>query len=118
MTDRLTARSPRNGQAYLVKVKSHEQAIDGAYNTLVCVKESFEKLTEYEETLLSPVDIVLLKSENARLEAQLEKVLRAFDVTTSDYPCPSTVDLPEECIVPVGLCSDCWRKALSRFAVE
>lgn len=54
--DRLTARSPNNNMAYLVGVKSNEQDLEGSYNTLVCIRDAFEKLAQYEETGLSPED--------------------------------------------------------------
>lgn len=48
--ERLTARSPQNGLAYLVKVKSDEQEVDSAYpNTLRCILEAFNRLAEYED---------------------------------------------------------------------
>jgi hypothetical protein len=47
--ERLTARSPKNGMAYLVKVKNHEQDLEGAFNTLKCVTEAFERLAKYED---------------------------------------------------------------------
>ena len=61
MSERLTARSPKNGMAYLVNVRENEQAVDGSYNTLMCIRESWEKLAKYEETGLSPDDIEKLK---------------------------------------------------------
>lgn len=48
--ERLTARSAKNGLAYLVKVKSDEQEIDSKYpNTLRCILEAFNRLAELEE---------------------------------------------------------------------
>jgi hypothetical protein len=68
--DRLTARSPKNNLAYLVKVKSNEQAVDGSYNTLMCIRESFEYLAAYEDTGLTPEQVVAQKAENTRLRAE------------------------------------------------
>jgi hypothetical protein len=49
--NRLTARSPKNGMAYLVNVKKNEQDPEGPYNTLLCVRDAFEKLAVYEDTV-------------------------------------------------------------------
>lgn len=57
MSERLTARSPKNNMAYLVNVKDNEQVLEGSYNTLLCVRDAFEKLATYEETGLSPIAI-------------------------------------------------------------
>lgn len=54
--DRLTGRSP-HGQAYLVNVKEHEQAVDGPYNTLKCIMECLNRLAEYEDTGYTPEQI-------------------------------------------------------------
>ncbi len=48
--ERLTARSPKNGMTYLVKIKPEEQAADGTYDTLMCIREAFDRLAEYEES--------------------------------------------------------------------
>lgn len=60
MLERLTARSPKNDMAYLVNVKSNEQALEGSYNTLLCVRDAFEALALYEETGLSPNEVTEL----------------------------------------------------------
>ena len=53
-----------------------------------------------------------LKSENARLKLQLEKVLEAFDVD-ADVPCPSNVGLNDSLECGIGTeCRKCWRDAL------
>ncbi|EHQ92180.1 hypothetical protein DesyoDRAFT_5251 [Desulfosporosinus youngiae DSM 17734] len=114
MDERLTARSPKNGMPYLVGVRDHEQAIDGAYNTLKCVQASFEALAGYEETGFSPKEISILNSENKRLKLQLEKVLESMN----NIPhCPSTVGLEDDFQDFLGCsetpnCSECWRRAL------
>lgn len=49
-TERLTARSPKNNMAYLVKVKQNEQSVESSYpNTLKCITEAFERLAQYED---------------------------------------------------------------------
>ncbi len=56
--DRLTARSPQNNMAYLVKVKKNEQDVESPHpDTLRCIIESFERLAEYEDAGLRPNDI-------------------------------------------------------------
>lgn len=46
---RLTARN-ENGFAYLVNVKPNEQEVDSPHkNTLKCILDCFERLTQYEE---------------------------------------------------------------------
>lgn len=48
--ERLTARSPQNGLAYLVNVRPDEQAVDSAYpDTLRCILEAFNRLAELED---------------------------------------------------------------------
>jgi hypothetical protein len=64
---RLTARSPKNGMAYLVNVKINEQTLEGSYNTLLCVRDAFEALAQYEETGLSPSKVAeLAKSRDLK----------------------------------------------------
>ncbi|WP_459998560.1 DUF551 domain-containing protein [Paradesulfitobacterium aromaticivorans] len=58
--ERLTARSPKNNMVYLVNVKNDEQALEGSYNTLLCVRDAFERLALYEETGLSPDEVAEL----------------------------------------------------------
>lgn len=70
--ERLTARSPRNNMAYLVNVKNDEQGLEGSYNTLVCVREAFERLAQYEETGLTPWEIAVLRAENKRRRDAIE----------------------------------------------
>ena len=66
---RLTARSPKNGMAYLVGVKPDEQALDGSYNTLKCVMAAFNRLAEYEEAGQQAVaEIERLRGENEKLK--------------------------------------------------
>lgn len=53
--ERLTARRPDNGLAYLIKVKSNEQAVDSQYpNTLKSILECFGRLADYEDALRLP----------------------------------------------------------------
>ncbi len=60
--DRLTARSPKNNMAYLVKVKKNEQDVESPHpDTLRYIIESFERLAEYEDAGLSPNDIKVLQ---------------------------------------------------------
>ena len=73
--ERLTARSPKNNMAYLVKVKPDEQDVESPYpNTLRCIIEAFERLAKYEDSGLSPEEIVRLndfeKSQCAKLLAE------------------------------------------------
>jgi hypothetical protein len=50
--ERLTARSVKNGLAYLIKVKPDEQEVESLYpNTLNAIFESFQKLAEYEDKI-------------------------------------------------------------------
>lgn len=65
MNDRLTARSPKNGMAYLVNIKKNEQALEGLYDTLMCVRDAFEALATYEETGFSLDEISRLAKEKA-----------------------------------------------------
>ena len=115
MSERLTARSPKNGMAYLVNVKDDEQALDGRYNTLLCVRDAFEKLAMYEETGLSPSDIPKLKTENAKLKIQIEKVLEAIG---EGVPCPNVVDLPVTVECGNDNCKKCWIQALESVEVS
>ena len=64
---RLTARSPKNNMAYLVGVKKDEQELEGAYNTLMCVREAFERLAEYEDIGKSPEELRKLLTAEAEL---------------------------------------------------
>ena len=64
--ERLTARSPKNGMAYLVGVKENEQSLDGSYNTLKCVLAGFERLGAYEDTGLSPEEVQELANAKTR----------------------------------------------------
>jgi len=57
---RLTARSPKNNMAYLVNVKQNEQELEGSYDTLMCIRECFERLAQYEDTGLTPEEIVAI----------------------------------------------------------
>ena len=86
---RLTARSPKNNMPYLVNVKSNEQEVEGSYNTLMCIRDSWERLAQYEETGLMPdefkslisdagIGIAIrsqgLRAENATLKTALDKI--------------------------------------------
>lgn len=82
--DRLTARSPKSGQAYLVGVKEDEQAVSGSYNTLNCILEAFNRLAEHEEADLA--------AENARLTvalqatiAEKEQLVKCYAVTNESW---------------------------------
>jgi hypothetical protein len=60
-TVRLTARSPKNNRAYLVKVKPDEQEVESLYpNTLRCIMEAFERLAQYEDAGQDRPEIVCL----------------------------------------------------------
>ena len=63
MSERLTARSPKNNMAYLVNVKENEQALDGSYDTLICVRDVFEALAVYEETAPKVIEALRLYEE-------------------------------------------------------
>jgi len=63
--ERLTGRS-KQGTAYLVKVKNNEQVIESSKNTLECIYESFQRLSAYEDTGLSPEQV----AELAKLKKQ------------------------------------------------
>jgi len=59
-----------------------------------------------------------LKSENARLKLQLEKVLEAFDVD-ADVPCPGNVGLQDSPECGIGTeCRQCWCDALESVGGE
>lgn len=50
--ERLTARSPKNGLAYLVNVRQDEQSVESKYpNTLRCIQQAFNRLAELEDRL-------------------------------------------------------------------
>jgi len=69
---------------------------------------TFREKLEQVKTLMEQ-----LKSENARLKLQLEKVLEAFDVEDTDVPCPSNVGLNDSLECGVGTeCRQCWCDAL------
>jgi hypothetical protein len=56
--ERLTARSPKNNMAYLVKVKPNEQDVESPYpNTLKCIMEALERLAQYEEAFQNTGEI-------------------------------------------------------------
>ena len=46
---RLTARSLKNNQAYLLGIRNDEQEVEGTKQTLLAIKEAFEKLADYED---------------------------------------------------------------------
>ncbi len=98
--DRLTARTPDKGLAYLAKVKPNEQEVESKYpDTLKCIMESWERLATYEDTGLMPDEILFLKKEleqvkkerDAAVECinQIENYLRALESAT-DYIKPGT----------------------------
>ena len=82
---RLTTRSPRNNMAYLVNVKENEQALDGSYNTLMCVRDAFEALATYEETGLSPSEIDNLKTAIKEATEILMDMVDVANTTGSAY---------------------------------
>jgi hypothetical protein len=62
MFERLTARSPKNGMAYLINVKQNEQDVESPYpNTLRCIMDSFNRLAAYEDSGLTPEEVQELK---------------------------------------------------------
>jgi RNA polymerase-binding transcription factor DksA len=66
MFERLTARSPKNGMAYLVNVKQNEQVVESPYpNTLRCIMDSFNRLAAYEDSGLSPDEVQELAKAKA-----------------------------------------------------
>ena len=67
---RLTARSQKNNMAYLVGVNDNEQGLEGSYNTLICVREAFERLADYENTGLSPEQVLVYA--DALVEGRLQ----------------------------------------------
>jgi len=75
--ERLTARSPKNGMTYLVKVKPEEQAVDGTYDTLMCIREAFDRLAEYEESDLQS-QLAEAQADNAALVEALDKIREQF----------------------------------------
>ncbi len=98
--ERLTARSPKNNMAYLVNVKKNEQDLDGSYNTLLCVRDAFEKLATYEEIL--PEIIESLEEVIKALEFLREINLEMFEVLSID---------------PYGLLNDA-KASLAKVKVE
>lgn len=88
MDKRLTARSPRNNMAYLVNVKPDEQEVNSAYpNTLRAIRDSFERLGQYEDTGLAPEEVETLRTENERLRVALEatEAVKAFMTLPKSY---------------------------------
>lgn len=70
--DRLTAKA-ENGMAYLVKVKLTEQEVESPFpNTLRAILESFNRLAAYEDTALTPEEIMALKAENQKRDEGCE----------------------------------------------
>jgi len=65
--ERLTARSPKNNMAYLVKIKNNEQDLEGPYNTLLCVRDAFEALAVYEERLITPCNLTRIEDNKINL---------------------------------------------------
>jgi len=77
--ERLTARSPINNAAYLVNIKDDEQVLEGAYNTLVCLKEAFDRLAAYEDSGLTTDEV----QEFAKVKAD-EKILQEAENENSN----------------------------------
>jgi hypothetical protein len=77
--DRLTARN-KDGIAYLVKVKSSEQTIEGDKNTLECIYESMQKLANYEDMEEKAIKSITGKNKVLNLLAELAKYAGALDV--------------------------------------
>ncbi len=80
---RLTARSPKNNMAYLANVKEDEQVLEGSYNTLICVRNSFELLAKYEETGLTPEQILALRAKTT-LNVFDSDLVKAYDGSALD----------------------------------
>lgn len=76
--ERLTARSPKNNMPYLVNVKDNEQEVEGSYNTLKCIQNSWEKLAQYEETGFSPEEVAELITVKNELLEVLEELLENY----------------------------------------
>lgn len=79
--ERLTARSSKNSMAYLVDVKTDEQKIEGSRNTLMSIRESWERLAEYEDSGLSPSEV----SELAQAKAEGRLMVLPCKVGESYY---------------------------------
>lgn len=59
--ERLTARTEK-GLAYLVNVKPDEQVVESPYkNTLQCILDCFDRLAAYEDTGLTPEEVIACK---------------------------------------------------------
>lgn len=82
--DRLTAISS-NGQAYLVKVKENEQAVDGSYNTLKCIMECFNRLAEYEDTGLTPEETADIKDQLAITQPLVDSLTNTATAWQNEY---------------------------------
>jgi hypothetical protein len=132
--ERLTARSPKNNMAYLVKVKRDEQDVESPYpNTLKAIIECFQKLAEYEDTGQTPVEVKRLADGKAVYEAydgskldkadqyieKLEKALHLACADAADDCCPHELydyeiekcgDCPHDCEVHQDTERDiaCW----------
>ena len=82
--ERLTARRPKSGLAYLVNVKQDEQIVESPYpDTLRCIMESFERLAQYED-IGSPEEF----AELARAKAEGRLVIlpcRVGDTVHLDF---------------------------------
>ena len=133
---RLTKRRPDNGLAYLAKVKESEQDVESPYpNTLKAILECFDRLAAYEETELTPEEIIDLKADAKAIQIAgleimqerdtLEKALELACKDASDTNCPMTVGLDIE--NPVEICDDgcqgecsanCWHQWYMRQAQE
>ncbi|MFV0399181.1 MAG: hypothetical protein ACK5LX_01000 [Oscillospiraceae bacterium] len=82
--DRITARTP-DGLAYLAKVRPNEQEVEASRHTCECIYESWQRLAAYEDTGLSPENVVMvndfsqsqrakLLAENSKLRDELERM--------------------------------------------
>jgi hypothetical protein len=82
MFERLTARSPKNGMAYLVNVKQDEQDVESPYpNTLRCIMDSFNRLASYEDSGLSPEEVKqLIVSDESKEQSSIEWFNRAKEL--------------------------------------
>ena len=85
MPERLTTRNPKNNMAYLVNVKENEQALDGSYDTLMCVRDAFEALATYEEMGFSPGEIEKLKQASKEAAEILGDMVDVANLTGSAY---------------------------------
>ena len=67
--ERLTARSTKNGMAYLIGVKQDEQIVESKFhNTLRCIQQAMERLAEYEDEGVDPQGFALYEDQTGEEE--------------------------------------------------